>query len=344
MSEPTLAGKLRASLGLTLSGDYARMPGKEKHEADDDEHTESGTFDANDVAPFDSGHMNMLSLMARHQQQPARQQSAPKNSESDSGKAAAKKSRLDSESTAGARDTSETAFGICRTLGASENAFTAARGAKLKLLLQEEPEECAELLRRNVFWPLLASCVEYRDTQTEAVVEILAAIDIVLSHPPSRAVVAAQLLHRDKELVLAGLAQLGGVALAVASQLTEATRNDAFLFVVLSRIAADQLPVTDVHLFAQAVVTVTVSYKDYAKKEKLVALRRYAAVFVLQHKRAIDLLALCKSKGCGWREARADVTARLQAPQEAAVREALSVIWRSGLTASRLQVLEDMLG
>jgi hypothetical protein len=311
----SLGDKLRRSLGLSLSNGYARMSAKDKQDLDaDDGLTDSGTFDAQEMAVLDSGHLRMLGLMAR-QQVAAR---ANKSDSSASGTPEALRS-LKAEGTTGALDLDQqhsmTAFGLCRELGNAETGFTSARASALLRLLEADPEEGTELLRRNVFWPLLAACVERRDSDPDAVVAALAAVTLVLRHPPSRAVVAAQLLHRDRELVVTGLAQLGTEALPAAYELTQLSCNDSFLFVLVSRVAAEDLPVSDLRLLAQCVVALTVRFKkDPAKKAQLVALRRYGATLMLQHKQPVELLALCKDAGYGVKEARSAVLDLLQAP------------------------------
>ena len=351
--DASLGDKLRRSLGLSLSNGYNRMTAKEKQEAEDDAFTDSGTFDGQEMAVLDSGHLRMLGLLAR---QNAAAAAAARSIKSDTSDASGTPTPAPRPLAQGAAPGGEaavvldpqqqrpaTAFALCRELGAADKqVFTEARAAALLRLLQVAPEDCPELLRRNVFWPLLAACVERRHDAPEAVAVALQVVTLVLTHPPSRAVVTAQLLHRGRELVVSGLALLGPAALPAALELTLLSSNDSFLFVLVSRIAAEELPVTDMRLLAQCVVALAVRFRDRAKKAQLVALRRYAAGLMLQHRQPVELLALCKDCGFGATEARAHILSQLQAPHTRPLRAALNDIWRNGLTVPRLDEVERL--
>lgn len=111
------------------------------------------------------------------------------------------------------------------------------------------------------------------------------------------AVVAAQLLCRDKELVVSGLTSLCPWSLRVAWQVSDATRNPVFLFPVIAKIVHESVFVGDAaeqRLLFVSIVQLCTDLKSATNKKMLIDLRRAGAVMALQSKQAIDLCALCK--------------------------------------------------
>jgi hypothetical protein len=279
LAGPSLAARLRTSLGLTKSTGYEKVH-KEKEE---DLYEDNMTMSQNtaldcEMSVLDSGRINLLAVIAKQ-----RNASAAIKSGSE------ERAPYDAENSA---------FNLARRLGEGGAQLTVARASLLAEKLRSSPEDCAELLRRNVFWPMLTACVECVDSSDkDGMRSTLNVLCLVLSDPAAKAVVTAQLLCKDKELVVTGLAMLFPWTLRLAWQLTEATRNRIYLSSVVCRVARESLFLSDagdLHLLFVSVVKLTVDMKESTEKKELVELRRYATKLALQHKMGVDLLALCK--------------------------------------------------
>ena len=113
------------------------------------------------------------------------------------------------------------------------------------------------------------------------------------------AVIVAQLLSKDKELVVSGLTSLAPFSLRLGWQIADTTRNGSYLQSMVERVLSENLFVEsaeDRRLLFSAVVRLCTEFKQPSNRAKLVELRRAAAVLALRYRMAIDVCALCK--GC----------------------------------------------
>jgi hypothetical protein len=77
---------------------------------------------------------------------------------------------------------------LARRLGEGGSWLTARRARLLSETLARQPAECAELLRRNAFWPILTACVETKKALSSDSDDVVAALDtlcLVLQDKPS---------------------------------------------------------------------------------------------------------------------------------------------------------------
>ena len=163
---PSLANRLRSSLGLSQT--YVKMD-KEK---EDQDLTTSQDYE---LSTIDSGRLHMLALMGRQNLQ---LQENFIDSDYNSEKQGA----------AVPDDPELSAFNLARRLGEGGVHLSVSRANQLAQRLSKFPEDCSELLRRNVFWPMLTACVEAaaNNSDKDGICATLNTISIVLDDNASR--------------------------------------------------------------------------------------------------------------------------------------------------------------
>lgn len=303
---------------------------------DDDGYTESCS-DNTQVILLDSGHMAFMKKMVLEQEERLKEQdealglSATKSSEEEEEKVVVAPTLLSSDD-------------CCQ---ASSNISmwpnnVRAHAMALHETLKQMPDHGIELLRRNVFWPMLAACSNVEDPDDATVALVLQCVLYVLSQPASSAVVATQLVadEEQSEHIATKLCKTGLQGLAVSARLTELSKLPVFLIKHLDAIRMSKQPFNDddqLEFYGKSVLAVCIAYKDQTHYTLLCALRKYATSAASVHENIPLALALCKNKGIGYRDARQILLATVDRDS---VREMLSTIWSHGLTMERLENLK----
>jgi hypothetical protein len=131
----------------------------------------------------------------------------------------------------------ESSFNMSRLVAQGESSTHAG---PLYSYLLDHPEDCIEILRRNVFWPMLHAAIEL-DAADESRPVVLDILLYIVTDTACSTIITAQLLEKGKEKVIVGLMRLDAAGLALANQFTKLTENSNFVFCLVNSLMAKQI-------------------------------------------------------------------------------------------------------
>jgi len=211
-----------------------------------------------------------------------------------------------------------------------------------EILVRMNTKDCVEMLRHNVFWPLLAKAVMISkiDEQSEDVEDILQVLERVLQEDNCTSVIYAQLISNNYDDIQVEIQSLKVKGLSFALKVSKLIGNSNFLYYILKKTLMSTFDVSSNSLIvSKCMVFLSMNNKDEEKKHDIIEMRIYCTKLMIENKAVIELLALCKNEGIGCKKCR-KVTMETMKNEEAT--KQLKFIWRTGLNKENFERLKEI--